>query len=298
MAFGGSDEEPFVAIDPAGRLANTAGTSFAAPSVARGIANLWSILDEERWTPAHSRVFATHFAERMKRGHRQIDLGHGRLPTEYRPFFECAPNEVTVLYEDELPRSEVVAMRIPFPAALPSDTEIRAEWTMGFVAVIDPRDPCDYALQGLDVTFRPHEHRRTLSNPDDKKDSRLVDMQQDAAEIRRALAAGFRLSEPKAHSGWRPKTEVELRAVGKWDTVVRGKVKLSSSNLFKPRIDVLHLRRADGRLVSGEAVPPLHITMLLTLRAPTGVEIYDRVATQHPVLVPAVKVAVRVPGVA
>ncbi len=297
VAFGGSEDEPFIAIESSGRLAHTAGTSFAAPSVARGVANLWSILNEARWTPAHSRVFAAHFAGRG-RGHRQVDLGHGRLPADYQPFFECAPHEVTVLYEEELPRSEVIAMRIPFPTGLPSETEICVEWTMSFVAAIDPRDPCDYALQGLDVTFRPHEHRRKLTNPDDKADSRVIDMHKDAAEVRRALAMGSRLSEPIAHGGWRPKSEVELRSVGKWDTVVRGQVKLDSDALFMPRIDVLHLRRADGRLVSGDGVPALRVTMLLTLKAPVGVEIYDRVASQHPVLVPAVQIPARVPSVA
>lgn len=298
VSFGGSDAEPFVAIDPAGRLANTAGTSFAAPSAARGVANLWSILDQARWTPAHSRVFAAHFAARAPRRHRRIELGHGRLPADYRAYFDCPPNEVTVLYEDDLPRSEVVAMRFPFPSGLPSGTEIRAEWTMSFVAAIDPRDPSDYTLQGLDVTFRPHEAKRNLTNPDDRKDVRLVDMQQDAADVRRALTQGYRLSEPKAHSGWRPKSEVDLRAGGKWDTVIRGKIKLPSDDLYKPRLDVLHLRRADGRLVTGDAVPPLRLTMLVTLRAPVGVDIYDRVATQHPVLLPVVQIPARIPGVA
>jgi hypothetical protein len=298
VAFGGSESEPFVAIDPSGRLANTAGTSFAAPVAARGVADLWTALDQTRRTPAHSRLFAVHFASRAARGHRLLELGHGRLPSDYAAFFECPPNEVTVLYEDDLPRSDVVAMRIPFPLGLAPDTEIRAEWTMSFVASVDPRDPCDYALQGLEVTFRPHDGRRTLSNPADKSDTRIVDMEREAAEIRRDLAAGYRLSEPKAHSGWRPKAEGDQRSSGKWDTLVRGRVKLPSQDLFRPRMDVLHLRRADGHLISGDAVPPLRFTMLLTIKAPIGVEIYDRVASQFPILVPVVQIPARVSGVA
>jgi hypothetical protein len=203
-----------------------------------------------------------------------------------------------VLYEDDLPRSDVIAMRIPFPSGLPEGTKIHAEWTISFVAAIDPRDPCDYSLQGLEVTFRPNDNRRRLSNPMDPKDARVVDLQDDAVDIRRALANGYHLSEPLAHSNWRPKAEGAMRASGKWDTVVRGQVNLLSDDAQKPRIDVLHLRRADGRLVSGVAAPPLRVIMLLTLRAPTGVEVYDRVAVQHPILVPAVRIPTRLTGVA
>jgi hypothetical protein len=296
VAFGGSPAEPFVGIDASGRLANTSGTSFAAPTVARGIANLWTVLDAGRHTPEHSRAFAIHFAER-RRGHKYVELGHGLFPADFLPTFECAPNEVTVLYEDDLPRAGIVAMRFPFPSGLSVDTTIGIEWTIAFTSAVDPRDASDYALHGLDVVFRPNEARRILTGPDNER--REVDMRAESAAVQAALVQGHHLSDvPLAHSNWRLKAETELRARGKWDTIVRGRTKLQSQDLHEPRIDVTHLRRESGRLVTGEAVPPLRVAMLVTIRAPVGVPLYDRVALAYPVLTPLVQLPIRIPGVA
>lgn len=296
LAFGGSDREPFVGIDPTGRLTNMCGTSFAAPYVARGIANLWNALDPSRQTPAHSRAFAIHFAKRHKRGHKFLELGHGLLPSAYSSTFECASNEVTVLYEDVLPRSEVIAMRFPFPTGLSNDLPISVEWTIAFTTDVDPRDPSDYALHGLDVIFRPNEAHRSMTGPDN--DHIDVDTRVDAELIRAALADGYKLSLPVADSKWRPKTEVELRASGKWDTVIRGHAKLKSEELYEPRIDIQHLRRADGRLLNGQSVPPLRIAMLATIRAPLEVPLYDSVELAYPVLLPLIQLPVRISTVA
>jgi len=126
-------------------------------------------------------------------------------------------------------------MRFPFPDGMIPDAEISIEWTLAYVTAVDPRDASDYALQGLDLVFRPNEALRTLT--DSRGERSEVDTRSDHAAIRVALGGGGHLSDvPGAHSRWRRGTEGTLRSRGKWETIVRGKVKLTAGELHRPRL--------------------------------------------------------------
>lgn len=300
VEFGGSDAEQLVGFDERGRIFRWVGTSFAAPTVARTIAGLGAALTSARHTPDIFRAFTTHMAERGHgHGKKFLDLGFGRAPASFNAAFDCPPNEVTVLYEDRLPRDQVVAMRFPFPAGLPAATRLELTWTISFVSEIDPRDATDYTLSGIDTVFRPDERVRFLTNPL-TKESEQVRKDFDLARITSSLARGFRLSEePKAHAGWMlTKGEQGLRRDGKWETIIPGRAILTAGELHEPRLDLQHLRREDGQLVRGDGVRPLRFAMLLTIKAAPGVVLYDLVASQYRVLTPLVRVPVRLSGVA
>lgn len=297
VAFGGSHEEPFVGIDPSGRLTQSQGTSFAAPTAARGLGDLHSLLDKPRRRPEVSRIFATHFAGR-RRGHDSkllVELGHGLLPMSYAEHIECPPNEVTVLFEEQLPRGGVVAFNIPLPEELPARAQIQLDWTLGFSTEVDPRDPSDYTLTGLDVIFRPDAREFSVTDESSGQAVRYLHAQRDQQELVSAHLEGRKISAlPRSDSSWRAtRSEQQLRMAGKWETIVRGRKAKTTERICKPRLDVTYLRREGGQLVSGERVEPLRFAMLVTLRAPKGVDLYDRVAADYPVLAPLVHVPVR-----
>ncbi|GMV16555.1 MAG: hypothetical protein AMXMBFR56_47790 [Polyangiaceae bacterium] len=300
VEFGGSDAEPFIGFDERGRLVRGMGTSFAAPVVTRATAGLRGALDASRHRPEILRAFTVHHAER-RRGHGKmfVDLGYGRAPASFAPHFECAPNEVTVLYEDELPRDEITALRFPVPHGLADATRIELMWTVSYLSEVDPRDPTDYTVTGISAIFRPDSRVRSLTDPTTKR-SVEVRTDLDRTSIARALASGFALSEePKAHPGWMlTKGEQLLRRDGKWETLVPGRVLCKAGDLFEPRLDLQHLRRSGGQLVRGAGVPTLPFAMLLTIRAPAGVSVYDLVAAQYEVLAPLVALPVRISGTA
>jgi len=58
---------------------------------------------------------------------------------------------------------------------------------------------------------------------------------------------------------------------------------MRASSLFDPQVTVNYLAREDGRLT---AAPPLPFTMLVSMRAPQGVDLYDATRQNYPMLVP------------
>lgn len=292
VEFGGSTDEPFLGFDERGQLMAWAGTSFAAPTVVRTLGGLQAAVVPERHTPDIFRVFAVHTAER-RRGHKHCDLGFGRILESFDAVFECAPHEVTVLYEDMLPRDQVVAMHLPFPAGLPPATTLELAWTIAFLSDVDPRDASDYTLSGIDVVFRPDDRVRTLTNPK-TREAKKVRKDVDLNEITAGLREGFTLSEPAAHSGWRrTKSEQQLRCDGKWETIIPGRALLTAEELCLPRLDLQHLRRQNGQLDRGPGVLPLRFSMLVTIRAQNHVHVYDLVASQYRVLAPITRIPIR-----
>ena len=296
VAFGGSVEEPFVGFGTSGRLAEACGTSFATPMVARAIAGLRGTIDQTRRRTEIDRSFVGHFARRLTRGHRTVELGHGRLPSTFEPHLECAANEGTILYEDQLHRGQIKALRFPLPNGLLATDKIDVEWTLTFLTEVDPRDASDYTRSGVEVYFRPNEYLRSLSIEDKSEKGRVVHVVRDKAEIKRALLLGWKLGEqPLAHSQWRAyRRESTRRLEGKWETIVRGRVSIAAGELYRPRLDVSYLRREGGQLVNGSAVPPLPIVALVTMRAPKGVPIYERITAQFDMLQPLIQLPLRV----
>ncbi|MDQ3605533.1 MAG: S8 family peptidase, partial [Gemmatimonadota bacterium] len=291
VCFGGSDDEPFVAFDHCGRLAETQGTSFAAPLAMRGLCELSAGLGEERRDPATLRGFAAHFADRP-RGHRPRlrELGFGRLRESYREVWECLPNEVSVVYQDFLSRGASTTMRLPFPDGLSPDTEITLSWTLSYVSSIEPANASEYTRSGFEVVFRPHENLRSIFEVESKKQLTVLDIVRDRTLLEEMLKTGtYSFNDvPPADSGWRKlRSESAQRLSGKWETVSHGELRLAAGALLHPRLDLLYLARREGALVDA-GVEPLQIALVVTIRAPEGIALYDRVHSQFPVLTPIV----------
>jgi hypothetical protein len=179
-------------------------------------------------------------------------------------------------------------MRFPFPDGLEADIPISLLWTLSYASGVNPADASDYTCAGLEITFRPHDNMRSIFDAETKESIVTVDIVRDEALVRTLAATrpvGWN-DTPVAHSDWRRlRSERAQRLSGKWETLSQGELTLPAAELLRPRLDLLYLARKDGALLR-EDVPALPISLLLTLRAPEGVPLYDLVQHQFPVLTP------------
>jgi Subtilase family len=300
VAFGGDfTAKAFVGFNHSGRLQMTSGTSFATPLVARGVAELHGGLGVERSTPDVTRAFAAHFAVPKKQKHDVLELGYGRLPVSYAHIWECAPNECVVLYQDTLRRAETIAMHLPFPRGLDDGVLIELVWTIAFTSTTDPANAAEYSRDGLELHFRPNENLRAIKDPATGLQIAQLDIARrrvelDALSQKQAIDIG---SNPLSDSRWHPKSNgPKRRGAGQWETLLRGRIpRIKTEELFLPRLDINYLHRAGGRLEHRTA--PLAVTMLVTMRAPVKVPLYDAVRNQFQVLTPLVN-QLSLPGAA
>jgi len=289
VAFGGTEaQDRYCGLGMNGAMVAAHGTSFAAPLVTHAVTALSENLGA-RTRPETLRAFAAHFAEgRGARGTKLTDIGYGRLPEDYERALECEPNEVTLLYQDTLNRGEVAAYYLPAPASVAEGDSIEVLWTVCYMSPIDPSSAADYTEAGLDITFRPHERIHHLYDATNRKLLGEVDILRDKATFEKQYQAGsVILSDlPVADSGWRRgRTEGELRAAGKWETLVHAAIRRRGTLLFRPRLDIEYMARRAGMLVKPKDALPLDLTILVTLRAPTSIALYESVRAEYPVLV-------------
>jgi hypothetical protein len=289
VAFGGTaDRERFCGLGIGGSMVAAHGTSFAAPLVTHGIAGLPAKLGL-RARPETLRAFAAHFASgRGAKGTKLTDIGYGRFPENYAAALECLPNEITVLYQDTIKRGQVSAYYLPAPDNISEYEWVELIWTICYMSPVDPSSAADYTEAGLDITFRPHENTHHLYDAASKESLGEVDVVKQKSSFEKDYQAGkvFLSELPVADSGWRRRrAEGEQRAAGKWETLVKASVRRRGPLLFKPRIDVEYLARRAGLLINAETAAPLELTILVTLRAPDSVDLYEAARAAYPVLV-------------
>ena len=300
VAFGGRTHSmsPFVGINHLGQLAGDAGTSYASPFAMRGSAEVACSLPPERATTRAVRTFLAHHAVPRRRGHKIPELGLGRIRDTYVDIWDCERETCCLLYEDQLPRGSVVAMLLPFPeSGIPAGANVELTWTITYLSDTNPSDAFEYTNSGLEVWFRPNERRVSVKELVGRRKKSLgvydlVRDKQTLQEFRKEKIIELGLPETRVWK--RQRGELQQRDAGKWETIVRGSVKVEAGTLFRPRLDLNHLRRESSQLVGGDDVEPLDVSMLVTMRAPAGVSLYDRVRLAHPVLVP-LEVSVPVP---
>lgn len=293
VSFGGdtASEQPFRGVLPSGLLGEAEGTSFANPIAARGLGELAGLL-QERTSPALLRACAVHFAERPRgkastvAGLRSHEVGYGRFAETYLPHLSCPPETATVLYEDSLRRGESVTVRVPLPDdaldAVPS-RRVDVRWTLAFIAPLEPNNPVEYARRGIEIYFRPHAEKFNMSL--DGHEPILVNRRVDPKLYDFLVAQGRVPSDrpaTRAKSGYAP--ENERREDGKWETILRGDDRIQADGLYRPAFDLHLLSRDHGALVN--EADDLPYVMLVTVTAPRGIPLYDRVRAGAPVLTP------------
>lgn len=285
VSFGGSDPEEFMAMIGSGRWAEGQGTSYATPLVVRGLTALAAGLGRPRTRPNTLRAAAVHFTKPPD-PHLPTEHGFGRFQDDYATIWGCDEHEVTVLYEDQLERDQMVALPLPVPDGVLDGMMASVRWTLAFSSAVDPTDAVDYTRSGVDIQFRPHDRRYNFTMPDGSVVG-PYDTQEQAPEVTGVLRSGGRPSvHPATRSpGGARLIEADRRDEGKWETMVQLTHRMRGQGLFRPRVDLSFLARDSGLLVR-EAVPPLDYTLIATIRGRQGTQLYNAVRASYPVLVP------------
>ena len=282
VQFGGDcGTNRFPLLTASGGFTESDGTSFAAPLVTHALSNLTTRLPSP--TASVLRCFAVHFAERWTRRHAYEELGYGRFPLSFDADLACDPDEVHVLYEDEIDDGDLLGYRIPVPADLAAALELRL--SLVYSSPTEPTQPTEYTRVSLDLTLRPHEYRHGFNPPRGSGLRRQVlDLRTD--EATEMLHSGWTVSqEPATRSlGTGPRSpEIDLRDGGKWETVRHHLLRFRPEEIENPRIELTYLARRNGRLVHESE--PVRFALLMSIKDRSGSgQLYDSVAAQFPAL--------------
>jgi hypothetical protein len=283
LCFGGDAGRLFCGVQPGGGLGVGRGTSFAAPNAVRGLATLAAAFGRSRFSPDLLRTFAVHFAEQSK-AVPVSEAGYGRMLEEYDPTFDLVPEEVTILYEDQVDRGSSISLPIPLPTDVLDNRNVEIRWTITFTSPVDPADAVDYTLRGVDLKFRPHSRRFRLAKPG-VRGGVVLNVDTESARFLELLQDGWQPSiAPVTESPNRVKTESVLRDEGKWETIVRNSLRKRGTGFHLPQVELTYLSREGGALT--HIADPLEFVMLASVRAPRGVALYDRVRQDYRVLTP------------
>lgn len=271
VSFGGVPGRLFTGAEPGGGYQADAGTSFAAPTAARGLATL--LASVPNFSTNLARGLAAHFADGSS-ADALVELGYGRLPNDYVPLLECSEGEITVVIRDSIARGTTRSYPLPYPRAGVRGI-VEARWTASFTSPTDPQDPVEYTLAGLDLLFRPHRTRYQL----DKKGEKSVKVDiRDAAQLQPLLGAGYVLGQNPLPRPLKPiRSEQTLRDEGKWETVVRHGDSMRSESLFLPELLVSYLERSEGQLVPSQAAQALDFTLVISVVSRRTTDLYEQV---------------------
>jgi hypothetical protein len=284
VAFGGTTSKPFEGIDSHGYRLSDEGTSYSAPLVVHGLADLVSRTDIRLVSAVTLRAFALHFARKCHRDEQVDHVGHGELRDNYADVLECPAHVVHLLYRGSVARDEYVPLVMPLPDSVSGRLGLR--WPLTTSVEVDPADAVEYAKAGLEITFRPHANKRTFTKPG--HGAQIVDVIADSAQARTLIAQGFSASQQPASET--PKlagrTEAKLREEGKWETVRQSDKRFNPGRLYRPRLDLTHIARDGGALAYG--TQDLNYALFVTVTAERGVSLYDEVRAAFPVLVPLI----------
>jgi hypothetical protein len=295
VQFGGNlDQEAFGALISGGDVAAHEGTSLAAPLVARGCAELDALL-QGRTSANLLRTMAVHHAERpnpKKEGQREgstsRDVGYGRLPETYRQHLEHDSRSVTIVYQGHVKRRQRVALDIPVPddvfASAPTK-RFDLRWTLGFFAPVEPSNPVDYSVAGIQVTFRPHTQRFNLYDADGNPKG-TIDLLTEQARWAYEQSQGTKLADdPRSSEKTGVAPEVVRRQVqGKWEGVVRMDRTMQGRALYRPRLDFHMLVREGGDLL--READDLNYVLAVSVTAQSPINVYDRTRAHATLLNP------------
>ncbi|MFI4971035.1 MAG: S8 family peptidase [Hyphomicrobiales bacterium] len=249
VQFGGHGREKFLVYDKdrVPHLAETAGTSFAAPSALRLAVGVRAHFGN-RLSPLALKALLVHTAE--SRGLDKSDVGWGRIPQDIADIATCVDGMVRVVYQGELSPSQYLRALVPLPdKALVGLVSIDA--TFCYATQTDPQDPGNYTRSGLDITFRPHSG---VTRSDDTTLAKSVSF------FRRSDYGGSEGSRSDAH---------------KWETTLNASKGFRATSLQDPVFDVHYNARMSGGVATESN--KIRYALIVTVIAGRAPDLYDRV---------------------
>lgn len=254
IAFGGSDMEPFWAVDSLnpGKASALQGTSFASPLTMRSAiavrTHFGAVL-----SPLAIKALLIHCTQPGT--FERSEIGWGKLPDTLDEMVICPDNGVRIVYQDVISAAKYKRVHIPLPEIdAPGFAEITA--TFCFATQIDPEHPGSYTKSGLSVVFRPHRYKFA-------RDDSL---------------------HPKSESFFRPgglyANEHQLRRdAHKWETTLHRRKRKRLSSLKEPVFDIHYVARSKGGSTS--SARKIRYALVLTINVPRADDLYNEVVRQY-----------------
>jgi hypothetical protein len=275
VMFGGSSVEGFGMLTSSAIAERDYGTSFASPYGLRSGVAVRAQLGPDL-SALTIRALLIHRADRG--GHPWTEVGWGRFESDPLALITCEDDEALVLFQGQLPVGEHLRAPIPMPrAALKGRVTISA--TLLIAPEVDAAHASTYTRAGLEVSFRPHEDRKTIS-PTTNQPSKHA-----------ATRAFF--SQSAAHGA----SEGVLRDGGhKWEPCLHHELTLVASALKAPVFDIYYHHRSGG--ADDGTAQPIPYSLVVGVKAPDMPDLYDRIVRAHAnVLIPLQpRIRVRVQG--
>lgn len=271
LAFGGSDDEPFFALDESGKAKGVCGTSFAAPTAARLGLGLKALFGAQL-TPVAVKALLVHQAE--DRGHPQGEVGWGCLPSSLDELATCAPEEATIVYQGALEPARYRRFFIPVPAdGFRGRVSLRA--TFVAASAVDPEDAINYTRTGVGIMFRP----KTVGHPGYNRDG-----SERSAHATKSFFGQSALFQ----------TEQQLRDdAQRWEAVLKASHRFQSTTLDQPVFDIEHLARSHGQPAQrGDAV---NYALIVTVTERGAADLYNRIIRSYVGRLEALRPQVEIP---
>jgi len=271
VAFGGSSQQPFHAVDVSGNSSVlTTGTSFASPLALRTALGVRAHFGEVL-SPIALKALLVHSASKNNT-HEPKHVGWGRVPTDFQSIVATDNSSVRIVYQGTLNPAEWMNVPIPLPAtALEGMVTIRA--TLCYFTDTDPEDPVNYTKSGMELRFRPHEDKRDEGSMYPKSKSFFQKNQ-----INNLVDDDLNYN---AHF---------------WETTLSAGKRMRASSLKEPVFNLHYNARSSGGRAENDT-PPINYAMIITVEAPRNTALYQdtvqRYRTQLEALQPVVQIPVR-----
>jgi hypothetical protein len=274
LAFGGTEEEPFFAIDERGTARGASGTSLSAPAATRLGIGLKALFGSQL-TPVAIKALLVHHADGKKLP--QIKVGWGCLPQELDDIAVCGEGCATVVYQGFLEPSRYRRFVLPVPAdGFDRTVEIKAT----FVAAtqVDPEDAINYTRTGVGITFRP----KSVGHPG-------FYMSDGVQRERSAHASASFFGQSVLFE-----SEQKLRDdAQRWEAVLKATKRFRPTTLDVPVFDIEHLARAHGQASSrGDSI---RYALIVTLHEAGSNDLYNRVIRSYAGRLSAMRPQVQLP---
>lgn len=285
MAFGGCSNRPIhlVAEDIGDRVLST-GTSFACPIVA-GLAGRLVGESDNHISPLAAKALIIQHAENKEEEH-SIEMGHGILPEDIDSLTTCNNNSYTLIYKGEVEEGKYAEFIIPWELIDKGKATFR--WTAAALTSVDELSPDDYTSSAIEISFYPNRNKYIFTNQDgnpldgSNKKTEVVDISKDAERAKYLLENGWRQAQfPKTDSATLQfKTESELRADLKWDTLDTREITKRAKSVEDPVFHIHALGR--GSRTSGSKVKFALVLTLTTTQ--TEIDLYSNVLQKYSAL--------------
>lgn len=286
LSYGGTQTKGFGRIRANGSIHHDDhGTSYSAPLVTNIVAQLSRELGGRADAPT-LRALAVHLAQSNGDTHDPKHHGYGRLAGDAVSLLDCNSHEATVVYQGVLARTEVRAFPLPFPPSF-AKGDLELSWTIAYSTATDATEAGEYTNAGLEVVFRPHKEKYSMSieNPDGSTRTRVVHTKKDARDIVGHLKKGWNISSaPTTRSPKITRFEDDQRELGKWETLWHSQDRIRASSMQEPRLEVNHLSREGGQITRD--TDDIEFSLIVTIRSVARKPIYDLVVQDFNVLTP------------